>query len=74
MLKRITSAIAALALAAPAMATDPALLDAKHERLWDTMESKGLWAYVNQPQVCEDPEKKGINVFTSMHGEQVDPS
>lgn len=57
MLKRITSAaIAALALSAPVIAA-PAGLDQQHQYLWDTLEEKGVWGFVNPEQVCQDPNR-----------------
>ena len=59
MLKRITTAlVAALSLSAPAMAWSEATqLDPAHQVLWETLESKGVWTFVNPEKVCQDPEK-----------------
>ena len=51
MLNRITAALGALLIAAPAYAA-PAGLDAGHTRLWNELERQGVLAYVNPEELC----------------------
>ena len=59
MFKQITTTLAALAFSAtPTLAWSEATrLDAQHQYLWDTMESKGVWGFVNPEKVCQDPNR-----------------
>ena len=69
MLKRITTAIAALALSAPAMAY-PTGLDQNHQYLWNTLQSKGVVTYINPKEICQQPDKDVDGAY--FYAEQAD--
>ena len=59
MFKQLTAALAALTLSsAPGLAWSEATrLNASHQHLWETMESKGVWTFVNPAKACQDSDK-----------------
>lgn len=66
MLKRITTAaLAALAIVTPVMADTGKgrYLDPAHKHLWNTLEAKGVWLFINPKEACQDPKRDPDGVY-----------